>query len=464
MIIISLLIVTNIVSVFFIFKENRNCVLKSKKSDELELQNQELLNNIANLKIIEGEKNILQQLINGKNDEVLSLQSQLNNLRISLNNTQKESEFLLKEKLEWQNEKAKLLKEISYNIIQENIKQNSELQEKSKKEIENITKSLHDNFSGVLEKVKSLNDDTEKTRYDLDLVKNGLLNPTGAGLTSEITLSNILKASGLVEKETKDGAGDYILQTSFNTQNNEEDIKRPDGIVYLPSNNYIIIDSKSSKHFLELQQSIENKNEEEVKEIKRKIKERMNKHLTSLSSKDYQKAQADYLNLNKENNATIMTIMFLQTEKMLETIREIDPNFERKCYESNVFACTPLGLINLLNSAKYTIQKEKQNLNFNNLKEELRKLFDNFGNLFLHSKNIGKSLEKAVTEYNALADTFNKKLLLRLRNMEKVGIETNKRNFETSKLETYQILAQSLNTIDSEAEEIEENNLIENKS
>ncbi|HSQ97330.1 MAG TPA: DNA recombination protein RmuC [Rickettsiales bacterium] len=472
-IIIGLLITTNIISAFFVYKiilENRNYILKLKENEKLEAENQELINTINHLKVIEGEKNIFQKILENKNKEFLLLQNNLDKLKNTISNIEKENELikqdkdnLLKEKLEWQNEKSKLLKEISYNIIQENIKQNHEFQEKNKKEIENITKNLHDNFSGVLEKIKSLNDDTEKTKSDLDLVKNGLLNPTGAGLTSEITLSNILKASGLVEKQTKDSIGDYILQTSFNTQNNEEDIKRPDGIVYLPNNNYIIIDSKSSKHFLELQKSIDNNNQEEIKEIKRKIKERMNKHLISLSSKDYQKAQADYLNLNKENNATIMTIMFLQTEKMLEIIREIDPNFELKCYENNVLVSTPIGLTNLLNQAKYSILKEKQNLNFDNLKEELRKLFDNFGNLFLHSKNIGKGLEKAMTEYNALADTFNKKLLLRLRNMEKIGVESNKRSFETSKLDTYQILSQSLNTIDSEAEEID-SNLIENQN
>lgn len=464
-IVVIILLITNITSIFFIYKtilENRTYISKIKEQNESEIKN--LIDVINNLKIIEGEKNTLQKILDKKNNETSLLQNQLDEMKNNVVQVEKQSElakhekeYLLQEKSEWQNEKTKLLKEISYNIIQENIKQNTELQEKSKKDIENITKGLKDNFSGVLEKIKSLNDSTEKTGSELDLIKRGLLNPTGAGLTSETTLSNILKASNLKEKRTKDDVGDYILQTSFNTQNNEEDTKRPDGIIYLPNNNYIIIDSKSSKHFLELQQSIDNQNQEEIKEIKRKIKERMNKHLNDLSSKDYQKAQSDYLNLNKEGNKTIMTVMFLQTERMLETIKEIDPNFELKCIENNVSVITPIGLTNLLNQARYNIQKEKQKLNFDNLKEELRKLFDNFGNLFLHSKNLGKSLEKSMNEYNNFADTFNKKLLLRVKNMEKIGMESSKISFETKKLDTYQILSQSTNTIDTEAEEIEKN-------
>ena len=145
---------------------------------------------------------------------------------------------------------------------------------------------------------------------------------------------------------------------------------------------------------------------------------------------------------------------------MLDIIREIDPEFENKCYNQNIFPLTPVGLINLLNSARYTIQKEKQNMNFDNLREELRKLFDNVGNLFVHSKNLGKSLEKSLSEYNEFANIFNKKILLRFKNMEKIGIESSKRSFSNSKLDTYQILTQSINTIDSEAEEVG-NNLIE---
>lgn len=476
-----ILCLSNLVFAFAFYKktlESKNLNFRLKEKADIELKNQELIRTlelksqtlsaeINNLKVIEGEKNSLSKILSDKDREVLEKQRQIDILRNDYYLVEKKAELTLqekeqleKEKSEWQDEKAKLLKEISYNIIQENIKRNNELQEKGKKEIEEITKNLYSNFSGVLEKISSLNDDTKKTENELDLIKRGLLNPTGAGLTSETTLANILKASNLQEKASKDSVGDYILQTSFNTQNCEEDIKRPDGIVYLPNNNYIIIDSKSSKHFLELQKCMDEGNEEAVKETKKKIKDRMNKHLSDLKSKDYQKAQIDYLNLNNESNATIMMVMFLQTEKMLEVIREIDPEFENKCYNQNIFPLTPVGLINLLNSARYTIQKEKQNMNFDNLREELRKLFDNVGNLFVHSKNLGKSLEKSLSEYNEFANIFNKKILLRFKNMEKIGIESSKRSFSNSKLDTYQILTQSINTIDSEAEEVS-SNLIE---
>ena len=471
---IIFLIITNIISIFFVYKffiDKKFLSIKIKENENIKTEKEELNKTISNLKIIEGEKISLEKTIFEKNNKISQLELELKSIKNNLANiekeiylTKQEKQNLIQEKNEWQNEKTKLLKEISYNIIQENIKQNNVLQEKNKQEIETITKNLHQNFSAVLEKVQSLNDDTKKTDIQLDLIKRALLNPTGAGLTSETTLSNILKNSGLKEKQSKEDTGDYILQTSFNTKNFEEDTKRPDAIVYLPNNNYIIIDSKSSKHFLELQQNIDKNNQEEIKEIKKKIKERMNKHLSDLASKDYQKSQIAYLNLKNENNYSIISVMFLQTEQMLQTIREIDPNFETKCEENNIYPLSPIGLVNLLNTAKFTIQKEKQNLNFNNLKEELKQLFNNFGNLFIHSKNLGKSLEKSITEYNSFADVFNKKFILRFKNMQKIGIQTDnnkKLNYDTEKLDTYQLLTQNYNTIDTEAEDIS-NSLIEN--
>jgi len=468
-VLLFLLILDVAVIVLFYKKQAELGICSSKLNDKIliEQNNKVLAEEVNNLKIIEGEKKTLEKQLELRENSIQELLQKINVLREQSHETEKkfelinqEKEQLINEKNEWQNEKSKLLKEIAYNIIQENIKNNNELQEKGEKKIKEITEGLINNFSSVLEKVKSLNDDSQKTESQLELIKRGLLSPSGAGMTSETTLYNILKSSNLQEKDSKDGEGDYIIQTSFNTQNQTEDTKRPDCIVYLPNNNYLIVDSKSSKHFLELQKAIDEKNDNEIKEIKKKIKDRMDKHLLDLESKDYQNAQREYLGLNNSNNATIMTVMFLQTEKMMEIIRDIDPNFENKCNNKHIYPLSPIGLVNLLNSAKYVIQKEKQNASYEKLMEELRKLFNNIGNLFENANKLGKSLEKSLTEYNNFANVFNKNILLRLKNISKMGIESNKIDFVNKKLDSYSF---SINTVDSEAEEINKNNLIEDK-
>jgi len=73
------------------------------------------------------------------------------------------------------------------------------------------------------------------------------------------------------------------------------------------------------------------------------------------------------------------------------------------------------------------------------------------GNLFIHSKSLGKYLEKSMSEYNDFANVFNK-ILLRLKNMNKIGAEIGTRLLNNS-LDTYCISAQSA-SIDSEAEDI----------
>ncbi len=119
---------------------------------------------------------------------------------------------------------------------------------KNKKEvIEQTIADLNEKFSNILNKVSSLDDDVKKTCGDVNFTKNALLNPGGAGQISEITLENILKSSGLRQKKDINDAGDYIMQSHFSDSQNIG--KRPDAIVFMPGDNMLIIDSKSSSHF-----------------------------------------------------------------------------------------------------------------------------------------------------------------------------------------------------------------------
>ena len=77
------------------------------------------------------------------------------------------------------------------------IRKNKEDQEKfsqnQKEEIKKVTENLFQNFENIANKVSSLDDDVKKSIDNINLTKNALLNPGGAGKTSEITLENILQ-------------------------------------------------------------------------------------------------------------------------------------------------------------------------------------------------------------------------------------------------------------------------------
>ena len=71
-----------------------------------------------------------------------------------------------------------------------------------------------------------------------------LTNPGGAGQMSEIGLENALKNLGL------ERGRDYVIQPHVTGE--EGSALRPDAMVFLPNDMVMVIDSKASKHIIDL--------------------------------------------------------------------------------------------------------------------------------------------------------------------------------------------------------------------
>lgn len=428
---------------FLFFRLNKiGSELNAAKSNNLILQerarnyDEKLQEQNNKIVILEDGNNILSSYKGrfGQAEELISyLRSENENCRRNLENinhkiaeTEKVSELLKqqqeilqKEKQEWSKDKEIIL----YKLSEELAKKNSEEQEK-------IGLTIYKDFEKVINKLSSMDDDLKKTIIDTNLTKNALLNPGGAGRTSEITLENILKSSGLKEKINVNDPGDFILQAHF--VGHDQISKRPDAIVFLPGNHLLIIDSKSSSHFLDLQQAIDAGNIVLEKEIMGKIRDSMRKHLEDLRKKDYAKAKLEELGLSdftgSKISSTISTVMFLQTEKMLEIVRNCDPTIEHKALEINIPILSPIGLINYLTQAKILIDRSRQEENIAILRIEIEKLINAIGTLFLKSEQIGKSLGKSLKSYNEFVGTFNKTFLMPIKNMSKLGVKIDNKN------------------------------------
>jgi DNA recombination protein RmuC len=389
------------------------------------------LQNLTSEKIISEErvKNLSEKL-QEQNKKLQFLEEQNSSLSIYKGRFEQQQEDLQKEKQEWAAQKEALLHKMSEELIRKNNEEQYKFGKNQQENIQKITEELFKNFESVVNKVSSLNDDMKKTSDEVSLTKNALLNPSGAGRTSEITLENILRSSGLREKINGEDSGDFILQSHFT--GHDKSGKRPDALVFLPNNHILIIDSKSSSHFLELQKNIEEGNQILEKEISSKIKEAMKKHVEDLRKKDYAKSKLEELGLtdifHDDRTPIITTVMFLQTEKMLDIIGRLDNDLEQKALDAGIHILSPIGLKNLLNQAKFTIDRAKQEKNILQLKIEIKKVIDSVYTLFERSAEIGEAIGKSFKSYNKFVGTFNNRFLPRINNMSKLGVEVEKKN------------------------------------
>ena len=175
-------------------------------------------------------------------------------------------------------------------------------------------------------------------------------------------------------------------------------------------------------------------NQEQTKEVESKLRDRMNNHLSDLKKRSYAKSKLEDWDLKnifgKNVEPIISTAMFLQSEKMLDIIREISPNFEQKTLDEKIWLIGPIGLINLLNQSKFIINHKKQEKNIDNLRVEVKKMIESVGIILTKSQDVGKNLYRSMRSFNEFATSFNGNFLKKISNMNELGIEFNRKHFK----------------------------------
>lgn len=294
--------------------------------------------------------------------------------------------------------------QLSNQLIDIHKKENEESRKLSEKNIEKTVDKFNSEFERISKMVNMLDKDIMQSRDTVDIIKNSLLSPSGAGALAEITLENILKSSGLKSNL------DFHLQYNVSDEI-EKSILRPDAVIFLPSNRLMIIDSKASKFLVDQNSDPQ------------KLAKTMNLHLKSLTSKNYAESIKKSLN-NKQNDVSnIITLMFLPTEQAVEKILDADSQFLNKAWDVDIFPVGPSGLMNMLSFAKFQISE--QQMTYYNLQiiDEVKKLISSVAIMTDHSIKLGNSLSSAVNYYDKFAASFNRNLLSKAKKLGSLGLD-----------------------------------------
>ncbi|WP_425362521.1 DNA recombination protein RmuC [Candidatus Tisiphia endosymbiont of Hybos culiciformis] len=319
--------------------------------------------------------------------------------------------------------------ELSKQLIEIHRRENQEARELSEKNIAGATNKFNSEFERLITMVGSLSRDIEQSKGTVDIIKQSLLSPSGAGLLAEITLENILKSSGLRSNL------DFIIQYSVTTVDNLK--LRPDALIFLPSDNLMVIDAKASKFLVDLGQDSTN------------LSKTMNNHLKSLNSKDYAENILASFQDKKKHFGNIVTLMFVPTEQAIEKILIADNNFLQKAWENNIFPVGPAGLMNMLSFAKFQISDYRRSENHKLIIEEVRKLLTSIASLAEHSQKLGSNIQHIVNNYDKFAASFNRHFLSRARNIQKLGVDIGNKTIQYP-IERYQLVSSKSEIIDVE--------------
>jgi DNA recombination protein RmuC len=326
--------------------------------------------------------------------------------------------------------------DLSNQLIELHKKENLESRKLSEEKSDQASEKFNKEFDRIVESVSKLDAKIQESKDTMDLVKQSLLSPSGAGALAEITLENILKASGLRAEL------DYHMQYQIMGADSER--LRPDALIFLPGNNAMIVDAKASKFLLG--------GDAEALEKSMMI------HLKDLASRDYQNNILGHFQKKGIKYNNVVTLMFLPSEHAIEKISDLaNGDFMQKAWNMGIYPVGPAGLVNMLSLAKFQITDHLRHENYKLILEEVRKLINSISIISEYSRKMGGNLQNMVSNYDKFAASFNRNFLAKAKNLSNLGLESVKiKNIEQATLERYQIIASKGEVVEIEHKEEEE--------
>jgi DNA recombination protein RmuC len=389
-------------------------------------------------------------------DELLRLQSEINDLNITLARSEEKSVWITTEKENisaiYKDEQARL----THDLIQERNKlaqalqaieraeafhqsQQEKLQEQ-KAEVEQTRIHFQREFENIAEKLlkEKSKEFTDVNRTNLDI----LLNPLKENIKAfedkvekvyhaEAAERNILKGvitqlmelnkqiSNEAQNLTKALKGDNkkqgnwgefilekVLERSGLTKDREYRLQashqsadgsryQPDAIIDLPDDKHLIIDAKVS--LIAYERLVNAETEEERKLYARAHVESLRNHVQGLSAKNYH-------DLNKLNSPDFV-MLFVPIESSFSFAVQIDADLFSDAWDRRVVIVSPSTLLATLRTIASMWKQENQNRNVMEIARLSGEMYDKFVGFVNDLEGIGKSIKATQDNYDK---AFNK--------------------------------------------------------
>ena len=418
-IIVLIILVTAVVLTYVISKlkfeknistlEERISSLNFEK-DENEKENQKLASQIEDLRtsVHEHQMNLVKkdaaldhsaEKLKEQADEVSKLQEKFSKDFEILANK------ILEDKSNKFTEKNKENMELILNPLQEKIQSFEKKVEDTHKESIEKQSALRQQILGL----KELNEQMSKDAVNLTKALKG--DSKKQGDWGELQLETILEKAGLQK--------DVHFSTQDGYRDEEEKLKKPDLIIYLPDNKHLIIDSKVSLTGYERFFSAEN-DLDEKSGLKNHVQS-IQKHIKELGTKNY----SDLYGINSPD----YVIMFVPIEPALMIALQQDQDLYLQALDKNVVMVSTSTLLATLTTVASIWKQEDQKRNVIEIARQAGALYDKFEGLVQDLIKVGKQLNASQEGYKSAMNKLTEgkgNLISRVEKLKTLGAKTKK--------------------------------------
>lgn len=269
--------------------------------------------------------------------------------------------------------------------------------------------SMHSALKEQIRNLTALNEQMSKEANNLTKALKG--DSKMQGNWGELILERVLEKSGLEKGR------EYDVQQSFTTDEGTRVL--PDVVIHLPDGKKMIIDSKVSLTAYEKYVSTDDELEKS-KFLKEHIQS-IEKHVSSLSSKNYQ----DLYKIESPN----FVLLFIPIEPAFAIAINHDEKIYNKAFAQNIVIVTPSTLLATLRTIDSMWQNKKQQDNALEIADKAGKLYDKFQALTQDLISVGNRLNSTKSEYDNAMNKLSEgkgNLISRVEKLKELGAKANK--------------------------------------
>ena len=257
-------------------------------------------------------------------------------------------------------------------------------------------------YASLTEQVGFVRTASEALRDQTASLVTALRAPQTRGRWGEMQLRRVVEMAGMVEH------CDFTEQASATR---DGAMIRPDLVVRLAGGKNIVVDAKVSlAAYLD---AVESRDPDVAAQRMAAHARHLREHVKGLASKDYWRAFQP---------TPEFVVLFVPGDAFLAPALEGDPTLLEDAMADRVLIATPTTLMAMLRTIAYSWQQEALTAHARTVFELGRELYHRLGTLGTHVDKLGKTLGRAVEDYNKTVGSLERTVLVQARKMAELQV------------------------------------------